>query len=167
MADYETTTEDNKCVFCEIADGNLETPGIFWESDKFLAFLSKWPNCEGNTVVIPKAHCDSDVLEMNENDLRDFIVAAKEVSGILKRHFSDVGRIGLIMEGTGINHAHIKLYPMHKTEYMKRGEWKQIHSDIDTYFEEYGGYLSSNDGPEGNDNELKKLANKLKIISVE
>jgi hypothetical protein len=30
------------------------------------------------------------------------------------------------MEGTGIDHAHIKLVPMHGTENLKRGEWKQF-----------------------------------------
>lgn len=162
MAEYQSKTEDNKCIFCEIAKGNFYTPGIFWEDDNFMAFLSIFPNCEGNTVVIPKKHYESDVLAMDERDLQEFIVAAKKVSKILENSFEDVGRVGLIMEGTGINHAHIKLYPMHKTQHMKKGEWKQYLSENETYFEEYAGYLSSNDGPRKSDEEIEKLANKLK-----
>lgn len=162
MANYETTTKENNCVFCEIAKRNLETPGIFWEDEKFMAFLSTWPNCEGNTVLIPKQHFESDVLAMDEVNLQEFILAAKKVAKILENHFEDVGRVGLIMEGTGINHAHIKLYPMHGTEYMKKNEWRQFHSEVDTYFEEYQGYLSSNDGPKGDREKLKELAHKLR-----
>lgn len=162
MADYSTTTKDNKCIFCEIAKRNLETPGIFWEDEEFMAFLSTWPNCEGNSVVIPKAHFGSDVLAMDEESLKKFILAAKKVAKILEDTLDDVGRVGLIMEGTGINHAHIKLYPMHGTGYMKKGEWKQFHSGIDNYFEKYPGYLSSNDGPKADVEKLKKLAKKLK-----
>jgi len=162
MADYETTTKENKCVFCEIAKRNLETPGIFWEDKKFMAFLSTWPNCEGNTVVIPKAHFGSDVLAMDEISLQEFVLVAKKVASILENYFEDVGRVGLIMEGTGINHAHIKLYPMHGTNYMKKEEWKQFHSGVDKYFKKYEGYLSSNDGPKGDREKIKELARKLK-----
>jgi len=27
-----------------------------------------------------------------------------------------------MIEGMGINHAHLKLFPMHGTDYLKRGE---------------------------------------------
>ena len=97
MADYESITKDNKCVFCEIAKGRFATPGIFWEDEKFMAFLSTWPNCEGNTVVIPKKHFGSDVLAMDEANLQKFILAAKKVAKILETYFEDVGRVGLIM----------------------------------------------------------------------
>ena len=70
------------------------------------------------------------------------------------------------MEGTGINHAHIKLSPMHSTPELKNGKWKQIHSSVNTYFETYTGYLSSNDGPGADDNALSKLAEELKIFLI-
>ena len=39
MATYDATTKDNKCIFCEIAQGRFDTPGIFWQDDEFMAFL--------------------------------------------------------------------------------------------------------------------------------
>jgi len=33
MANYDSTTKDNKCIFCEITSGNLKTPGLFWEDN--------------------------------------------------------------------------------------------------------------------------------------
>src|SRR5574344_837498 len=109
MAEYESSTEEGNCIFCEIIKGSISTPGIFWENEKYIAFLSIFPSVEGFTVVAPKKHYPSDVLQMPDEDLKEFILVAKRVSEILLKHFEDVGRVGLIMEGTGVNHAHIKL----------------------------------------------------------
>lgn len=166
MANYKSTTAEGKCVFCEIVTKNMKTPGIFWEDGEFVAFLSTFPNTEGFTVLVPKDHYGSDVLAMPDDKLSRFVVAAKRVSKILIKHFSDVGRVGLIMEGTGINHVHIKLFPMHGTGHLKTGEWKQHPSKINAYFEKYDGYISSNDGPKADEGKLKVLAEKLKNVIV-
>jgi diadenosine tetraphosphate (Ap4A) HIT family hydrolase len=164
MANYKSSTKEGKCIFCEIVKGNIQTPGIFWEDKEFIAFLSTWPSTEGFTVVIPKKHYGSDVLAMPDKTLQKFIIVAKKVSNILLNHFKDVGRVGLIMEGTGMDHAHIKLIPMHGTEHMKRGIWKQYPSGRSDYFKKYKGYLVSNDGPQADPEELKKLAKKLRKV---
>jgi len=84
---------------------------------------------------------------MPDSELRDFIIVSKKVASVLESFYQDVGRVGLIMEGTGINHAHIKLVPMHGTEYMKKGEWKQYLSDVEHWFDKYEGWISSAGGP--------------------
>lgn len=162
MAEYKPKTEDGKCVFCEIVKGNISKDLIFWENENFLAFLSIDPNTKGFSCVIPKEHHGSDVMEMENNLLKDFIVAAKEVSKVLKDYFQDVGRVGVLMEGTGIDHAHIKLSPMHGTEELKRGEWKQYLSEKEFWFETYEGWISSGSGPMANMEELKSLAKDIK-----
>jgi len=164
MADYKSSTDEGKCIFCEIVKGNVQTPGIFWEDNEFMAFLSKWPNTEGFTVLIPKEHFGSDALSMPDDKLSRLIIAAKKVAKILTEYFDDVGRVGLITEGTGVNHAHVKLYPMHGTQPLKSGKWEQYHSKIDTFFDIYPGSVASNDGPEADDAELKELAKKLRNI---
>jgi len=103
---------------------------------------------------------------MPDKDLQEFIIASKTVSRILEKHFTDVGRIGLIMEGTGIDHAHIKLFPMHNTEHMKTGEWKQYLDSKEEFFDEYKGYITSTEGPKADEKELKELASKLKSIKL-
>jgi len=158
MAQYEATTKDNKCFFCEIAAGRLKTPGLFWENEEFMAWLAIDPNTKGFSCVIPKQHYGSDVLKMPDDVLQRFIVGAKQVAGILENYFDDVGRVGLIMEGTGIDHAHIKLIPMHGTEHLKKGEWKQFLIQDEIWFDKYEGFISSGGGPMADPEELKKLA---------
>ncbi len=162
MATYSPTTKDDQCVFCKIVSGEFQTPGIFWKDDAFMAFLSIDPNTEGFSVVVPKDHYGSDVLKMPDDALQKFVLAAKKVAEILEKHFSNVGRVGLIMEGTGIDHAHIKLAPMHKTEHLKGGKWKQAMSTKELWFDHYEGWIASAGGPMADPEELKQLAQKLK-----
>lgn len=165
MGTYDAKTEDNKCIFCQIVSGNIPTSS-FWENDEFLAFLSIDPNTEGFSCVIPRQHFGSDVLKMPDEALQKFILAAKEVANLLEDFYADVGRVGLIMEGTGIDHAHIKLVPMHGTEHMKRGEWKQILSGKEFWFPKYEGWISSGGGLNADREKLKELANQLKAFAT-
>ncbi len=165
MSEFSSHVVEGDCLFCKIASGEISTPGIFWENDKYMAFLSIFPNTEGFAVVLPKKHWGSDVLALPDDELQKFVLAAKKVSNILMEVMDDVGRVGLIMEGMGIDHAHIKLFPMHGTEHMRTGEWKQYHSDLDKYYEKYPGYICSNDGPKADDLKIKELADKLRKVS--
>jgi hypothetical protein len=80
----------------------------------------------------------------------------------LENYFSDVGRVGVIMEGVGIDHAHIKLFPMHGTEFLKKGEWRQVLSGKDFWFPKYEGWISSGGGPKADLEQLNQLAMGLK-----
>lgn len=155
---------NNECIFCKIARGEIKPLGdaLIYEDEKYLAWLSPFPNTEGFAVVIPKSHYQSDVLAMPDEDLQEFILVAKKVSNLLLDYFADVGRIGLIMEGTGIDHAHIKLSPMHGTEHMKQGVWRQYASNRDDFFEKYEGFLMSNDGPKADFEKLKEVAERIR-----
>ncbi len=96
-----------------------------------MAFLSIDPNTKGFSCVIPKKHFSSDVMEMPDKDLKKLIVASKKVSKVLKNYFTEVGRVGVLIVGLGIDHAHIKLVLMHGTEDLKNGNWEQAISKED------------------------------------
>ncbi len=157
---YTPTTPDHLCVFCEIAASRIQTPGVFWQDEEFMAFLSIDPNTMGFSCVVPKNHFGSDVLKMPDDVLSRFIVAAKHVSTILEKAFDDVGRVGVLMEGTGIDHAHIKLMPMHGTEALKQG-WQQFLSGKQFWFEKYEGWICSGSGPMADAETLKEVAQRL------
>lgn len=167
MADQKPTVDNEKCIFCELAKGNVQFDGTFWEDENYVAFLSWHPNTEGFSVVIPRKHLGSDVLAMPDEELQGFIIAAKKVSRMLMNYFPDVGRVGLIMEGMDINHAHIKLVPMHGTGRMKQGEWKQNNSSEEVFMEQYPGFITSVEGPKEDSEKLRELAKGIREANKE
>lgn len=145
------------CIFCKIIRG--EAPAFkIWEDEDHLAFLNIFPNTEGTSLVIPKKHYSSYFAELPEQVLNGLMKATREVALLLDEKFDDVGRTGLVFEGFGVDHIHSKLYPMHGT---KLDEWRNIESDIDTYFDTYPGYLSSHSAKRADDEELARVAEKI------
>ncbi len=146
------------CIFCKIINGTVPCHKI-WEDDKHIAFLTTFPNTPGFTVVATKEHLPSYFADNDDSILADLIVAAKKVAKMIDAGFDDVGRTGLIAEGFGVDHLHIKLFPMHGTI---NDEWKQHNSHVEQTFNKYEGYISSHNGPRANDEELDKIANQIK-----
>lgn len=148
------------CIFCKIVAGKIPSHTI-WEDDKHIAFLTPFPNTDGFTVVITKEHHSSYAFDLPDGVLSGLVLATKKVAKLLDKTFNDVSRTGMFFEGFGVDHIHSKLYPMHGTGNMK--EWAQIESaDMKQFFEKYPGYLSSNDGPQADQDHLKKIADKIR-----
>jgi len=145
------------CVFCKIANNEAPSHKI-WEDDKHLAFLSIFPNTEGFAVVITKEHHSSYAFDLPDEVLKNLVIAAKKVGKLLDEKLDDVGRTGMIFEGYGVDHVHAKLFPMHGT---KLPEWRPIKSNIDKYFDQYEGYISSHDFKRADDGKLSRLAEKI------
>ncbi len=146
------------CIFCQIVKGEAPSHKI-WEDEKHLAFLSIFPNTEGVTVVVTKEHQPSYVLTLPDGIKLGLFKAASTVAQLLDAKLDDVSRTGLIAEGFGVDHAHLKLFPMHGT---KAETWQPIHSHVDKYFDRYEGYLSSHDYKRADDAALEQLAKKIR-----
>jgi histidine triad (HIT) family protein len=143
------------CVFCDIVAGTAPCHKV-WEDEEHLAFLSIFPNTRGFTVVIPKQHHPSYAFELSDEVLSKLIIATKRVARLLDSKLEGVGRTGMFFEGFGVDHVHSKLSPMHGTAGMS--EWRPILGDVDKYFDQYEGYLSSHDWKRADDAELAELA---------
>ncbi len=146
----------DNCIFCKIVKGEIEAIKI-WEDDKFIAIFDVNPNTKGMTLVLTKEHYDSYAFDMSDDVYSEFVLAAKKVAKILEKGLS-VKRVAMVMEGMGVNHAHVKLYPLHGLE----KEFKEVLTKERVYFENYPGYLSTQLGPQANIEELKKLAEEIK-----
>lgn len=132
------------CIFCDIIH-NKASAFKFWENEHHLAFLSIYPNTPGVSVVVPKVHYSSDAFSLPQSVLVNLILAAQEVSSILTQKLVGVGRTALVLEGFGVDHVHAKLYPMHGTKKYSEEPWQPIKSQLDAFFPQYPGYISSHD----------------------
>lgn len=149
----------NDCIFCQIVSGTAPAH-IIWEDKNHLAFLSIFPNTQGFSVVVTKAHYSSYAFALPDEILTGLVLAAKKVGKLLDKKLPDVGRTGMFLEGFGVNHVHAKLFPMHGTGDMEK--WQPIHSNVDKYFEKYEGYLSSHNYKRADDKKLAALAKSIR-----
>ena len=153
------------CIFCKIAKGEIDSAKI-WEDDEFLAILDVNPNTKGMTLVLTKNHYDSYAFDMPDDIYQRLMLVSKKVAKILEKGL-EVKRVTLVMEGMGVNHSHIKLYPLYgigeKFEeiWTKEGNARPLRSKR-LFFDKYQGYISTQLGPKADIGELKKLAEKIK-----
>jgi len=143
------------CIFCKIVKGEIPSVKI-WDDEKHLAFLDLNPNTEGVTLVITKNHFDSDATDMPEKEYSELMLATKKVVKIIEKGL-DCKRVAIVMEGLGVNHVHIKLYPIHGLNEKFVETW----ADDKIFFKKYEGYISTQLGPELSIKERQKIANKI------
>ena len=147
-------TKEN-CIFCKIVSGEIDSAKI-WEDENFVAILDVMPNTKGMTLVLTKKHYDSYAFDMPDLIYEKFMLAVKKVSKILEKGLK-VKRVAMVMEGMGINHAHIKLYPLHGVN----EKFKEMWAKDKIFFDNYDGYISTQTGEKVELSELKKIAKEI------
>jgi diadenosine tetraphosphate (Ap4A) HIT family hydrolase len=138
-------------IFDKFVSGEIPCYKI-WEDDNYLAFLTRWPNTPGFAVVIPKTNPGDNYIDVAEDAYVGLVLAARKVAAVMRKAF-DVKRVGLVFEGEGVPYLHIKLIPMHGSTGTKK------HTPF--FSENYDGYLTTTEGPEMSDEQLKEIQAKI------
>jgi len=95
-------------VFTKIIDGDI--PGRFVWSDEFcVAFLTAEPLQMGHTLVVSREEIDHwlDV----PDDLAQHLLTVARVIGSAQREEFEPNRVGLLIEGYGVAHVHLHVWP--------------------------------------------------------
>jgi histidine triad (HIT) family protein len=142
-------------IFDRIVSGDLPSFKL-WEDNKHLAFLSRWPNTPGFTVVVPKKNPGPNYLDVNEKIYTDLLLAARTVAGVLREALGCY-RVGLVIEGEGVPHLHVKLIPMHG-----QSQESGLHEHEAVFTETYQGYLTTANGPEQTTYALAAMQEKIR-----
>ena len=145
----------SKTLFEKLANNEIPNWKV-WEDDKHMAFLTPFPNTPGVTVVAPKKNIGDDAFEISDDDYQELLAVAKRMVKVLKKALG-VSRVALVIEGLGVPHVHIKLFPLHG-DLENASNWQNNNQ----FYEEYIGYLTTNNGPPMSDEELSKLQEKIK-----
>lgn len=142
------------CVFCKIVKGEISSYKVY-EDNNFLCILDINPNTKGVTLVISKDHYPSNPLEIPQELIKGSMDTVREISNILRKAFN-VDRVGVAIEGTGVNHYHVKLYPFHQPP--TDNIFKLRESNEVIYHPKYPGYLTTQLGPKAKDENLAAIA---------
>jgi histidine triad (HIT) family protein len=98
-------------IFTRIVNGEIPCHKVA-ESEDYLAFLDINPVAKGHTLVIPKKETDY-LFDIEDNLLSGMMVFAKQVAKALDAAI-ECKRVGVIVVGTEVPHAHIHLIPFQR-----------------------------------------------------
>ena len=101
---------DTTCVFCEIVGRRAEA-SVIYEDERVMAFMTLRPVNPGEFLVIPKEHIDHFCDIPNELSCH-IIVHAQRLSRNLRERLRP-RRVGLVVHGFGVPHAHLVVVPPH------------------------------------------------------
>ncbi|MEO5928057.1 MAG: HIT family protein [Patescibacteria group bacterium] len=96
-------------LFSRIIAGEIPCHKV-WEDNRFFAFLDIKPIQPGHTLLIPKKEIEN-AFDMDDESYAAFFLAAKRLVPAIKKAMGS-GRVGLVVEGLEVPHAHIKLIPI-------------------------------------------------------
>lgn len=144
------------CLFCKIISEEIPCHKLYEDKD-FLAFLDIYPNTNGMTLIVPKKHYHSDAFDMPKEAYLELMLISKKIAKLLERKLN-VKRVAMIMEGMGIDHIHIKLYPLHGLT----DKFVETWADKKVFFEKYEGYITTLMGERADDKQLARLAKKIR-----
>jgi histidine triad (HIT) family protein len=87
---------------------------IIYEDDKTIAILDVHPKQPGHTLVIPKIQIDQ-LWDLDPMYYQAVMATCQKVA-LRMRDVLEVARIGAIVEGVDVNHAHVHLVPFNTPE---------------------------------------------------
>jgi len=99
-------------IFSKIIAGKIPSYKIAEEEDRFYAFLDIHPMSKGHTLVVPKQETDY-LFDLDDALLGDMAVFAKKVAKAIEKAVP-CNRVGIMVIGLEVPHAHIHLIPIQK-----------------------------------------------------
>lgn len=98
-------------IFSRIIAGEISSYKIA-EDDRFFAFLDINPMAKGHTLVVPKQETDY-IFDLDDGLLAGMILFAKKVAAAIQAVIP-CNRVGMMVIGLEVPHAHIHLIPIQK-----------------------------------------------------
>jgi histidine triad (HIT) family protein len=102
--------ENQKCIFCEIARGNIPSNKIY-EDKNFLGVMDAFPVMKGQTLLITKQHLSPYIFDLEDSIYKDMMFLAKKLAKKMDRTLKPI-KTGMIIEGLEVQHPHLKLLPL-------------------------------------------------------
>lgn len=123
-----------RCVFCQIVAGN-EPASLVYEDDTIMAFPSLRQVRPGELMVIPREHID-EFCDVPDDLASHMVVVANRLSRALRKVFTPK-RMGLVVHGFGVPHAHLIVLPQHEPSDIVSGRHAYVEFGEIKYSEEH------------------------------
>jgi histidine triad (HIT) family protein len=103
---------DTACIFCKIIDRKAEA-SVVYEDERIMAFMTLRPIHPGEFLIIPKDHIDH-FCDIPDDLTSHIVLHAQRLSRNLRERLKPQ-RVGLVVHGYGVAHAHLVVVPLHES----------------------------------------------------
>ncbi len=147
-----TCMKNNSCIFCKIII--REEPASFvYEDDEIIGFMNHKPIHVGECLIIPKKHIDH-FTDIDGKLAGHIMEIAQRLATKIKEKFHPQ-RIGYVVSGYGVPHAHFIIVPLHHTN--------DITSEHFAFLENNEIHFSDKHIPLATREELDGIANEIRL----
>jgi histidine triad (HIT) family protein len=111
------------CIFCDIVAGRAPASFVY-RDDHVAAFMSLHPTAPGECLVIPNEHIDhfTDI----PDPIASHIMAIAQRIGRRMRDAFSLQRVGYLVHGYGVAHAHFILVPQQGPHHLTSEHFARI-----------------------------------------
>ena len=113
-------------IFTRIINGEIPAHKIY-EDDHVIAFLDIHPLSDGHTLVVPKKQIDH-IWDLEEDEYLYLWKIVKKIGSHIREVIGSP-RVGIVVEGFGVPHAHVKLIPLYDINDLKKSQNDDIEPD--------------------------------------
>lgn len=106
-------------IFTKIINGEIPCHKVY-EDERTIAFLTIAPVRAGHTLVVPKAQVDQ-YIDLADEDYDAVWRTVKKVAARI-REVTGKERVGVVIKGIEVPHAHVHLIPFDADESLKEGD---------------------------------------------
>lgn len=121
-------TNNNDCIFCKIAAGEIPHNQVYSDKD-IVAFLDIQPASKkgGHTLVIPKKHYET-IADIPENLLAKIMSVVKKISVVLMKEADGVNVVQNNKKAAGqfVPHVHFHVIPRHEGDSIRIEKWESF-----------------------------------------
>lgn len=115
-------------IFTKIINGELPCHKVY-EDDMTIAFLTIGPVRDGHTLVVPKKQVDQ-YIDLPDDYYDALWRTVKKVAAKV-REVTGRERVGVVIKGIDVPHAHVHLIPFNEGESLREGDGPSADIDHD------------------------------------
>lgn len=111
------------CVFCEIV-ARRAPASMVYEDATVAAFMGVQPSAPGECLVILKAHVDH-FTDVPDDVAQHVMAVAQRIGRRLRAEFGPE-RVGFLVHGYGVPHAHLIVVPQHGPHHLTSDRFARV-----------------------------------------
>jgi len=104
-------------IFTQIINGEIPCHKVY-EDEDFIVFLDIHPLHEGHTLLVPKQQIDH-IWDLPDDIYENLMKLSRQFANFLQIEIKSK-RVGMVVEGFGVPHAHVHLIPIDSPDDLKQ-----------------------------------------------